>query len=324
VMRSEDINFSEKGVDEVFKKVILRLQNVLAFYELYPDMSESTQAEASQHVLDRWLVARLAEVTNQVTEAMEAYQIDNASRVIESFIDDLSVWYVRRSRDRMRSDLTNNGATQTLRRVLKGLAKLLAPFTPFLAEKVFAVVKNNLDPESVHLADWPLVQKSDFERALLDEMATIRKLVELGHAERSSAGIKVRQPLAKATITGLHITDNDLTQILCEELNVREFDWQSMGELGIILETEITPDLKKEGIERELVRLIQSLRKKKGLDVAAVVTAGWATSEPDFEKFFRQSKYLKRLETTMFQEEPGLTEGKVAIDGRTLYLVIKD
>ncbi|MEK7461416.1 MAG: class I tRNA ligase family protein, partial [Patescibacteria group bacterium] len=151
VMRSEDINFSEKGVDEAFKKVVLRLQNVLAFYELYPDVSEAIENKPSSHILDRWVRARLAEVTSQVTEAMEAYQIDQALRILEAYIDDLSVWYVRRSRERLRDEHNNPVAAQTLRLVLRELAKLLAPFTPFLAEKVFAVVKGNADPESVHL-----------------------------------------------------------------------------------------------------------------------------------------------------------------------------
>jgi isoleucyl-tRNA synthetase len=325
VMRSEDINFSEKSVDEVFKKVILRLQNVLAFYELYPDTDEGIAANLSDHVLDRWVVARLAEVTHRVTLAMEAYEIDGALRALELYIDDLSVWYVRRSRTRLRDQETSAAAARTLRLVLRNGAKLLAPFTPFLAERVYQVVKESTEPESVHLSDWPVEKPLDSDQQkLLSEMATVRKLVELGHAARSAAGIKVRQPLARATATGIEISNPALTQIFLDELNVREFSWQAKGELGVQLDTTITKELKQEGTERELVRTVQALRKKHGLDVTAHVIMLWQTDEADFRSFFEGSKYLKRLETTTFECKPDLRDGKVEIDGRTFYLALKD
>ncbi|MEX1120349.1 MAG: class I tRNA ligase family protein, partial [Candidatus Paceibacterota bacterium] len=170
IVRGEDLNFSEKGVDEVSKKLLGRLSNVLSFYELYASPNKETEQKESDHVLDRWITARTHELSKEVTDAMERYELDKATRPILLFIDDLSTWYIRRSRDRFKGYDTEDKekALQTTRFVLKQLSKVMAPFMPFYAETLYQSVKMNTDSESVHLSDWPRTVSVD--KKVLDDM----------------------------------------------------------------------------------------------------------------------------------------------------------
>ncbi|MBI4032341.1 isoleucine--tRNA ligase [Candidatus Berkelbacteria bacterium] len=262
VMRAQDINFSELGVDEVFKKVVLRLRNVMSFYELHPDRGETVAAPRSSDVLDRWIVSRLAELRAQMTDAMERYELDAALRPADQFIDDLSTWYVRRSRDRMRS--ADSAASETLRYVLYELGKLIAPFMPFVAETLYQTTRCHDDPESVHLADWP--DELPVDQVILDQMAQVRELVSLGLEVRASASIRVRQPLASATVHGTQL-EGEYTDLLRDELNVRTIQQGSGKELAVEIDTAITPELKREGQVREVIRAVQQLRKQLGLSL---------------------------------------------------------
>src|SRR3989338_1350358 len=150
LLKSEDFNFSEKGVDEVYKKIILRLKNVLSFYETYKNgagnenlgdviASKNGDISASRHILDRWILERLNVVIAESTIAMEQYAIDGVLSKIDGFIEDLSVWFLRRSRERLKSDneIVRNEALGTFRIVLLELSKIMAPFTPFIAEEIY-------------------------------------------------------------------------------------------------------------------------------------------------------------------------------------------
>ncbi len=285
LMKSEDLNFSEKGLDEVYKKIILRLSNVLSFYELYKDEGIAV-SDASVHPLDRWIVSRLNQCLSEVTAGMESYEIDRALKPIDLFIDDLSTWYVRRSRERLKeAGNDKSAALGTLRHVLVELSKILAPFAPFIAEHIYKIAGEGKE-ESVHLEAWPLAAHPD--EKILAQMETVRKIVESALALRADSGIKVRQPLSMLTYelpNDQSPLEPDLEIVIADELNVKEVKagkldavlasviskngFESSIESGgvkLMLNVGISPELKEEGQVREFIRSIQDLRKKGALN----------------------------------------------------------
>ncbi|MCA9366594.1 class I tRNA ligase family protein, partial [Candidatus Kaiserbacteria bacterium] len=192
IIKAEDLNFSEKEVQELQRKNIGRLHNVLSMYEMFAD---STPASAnSDNVLDRWILARLNETTASITAGFKGYELDKATRPIVDIIDDLSVWYLRRSRDRFKGDdaVDRKLALGTLRHVLVVLAKLMAPSMPFYAEYLWGRMREESDPLSVHLTAWPEAGKVD--SVVIGEMSIVREFVTLALDARTKANIKVRQP----------------------------------------------------------------------------------------------------------------------------------
>jgi isoleucyl-tRNA synthetase len=220
-----------------------------------------------ENVLDKWIVAKLQELIEKMTDKMEAYDL-NAIREIPVFIDELSTWYVRRSRDRVKKESEDERRTvlEVLRYVLIGLAKLIAPFMPFVAEYIYKELSHK--KESVHLESWPEVNLELKEEKVIFYMEATRKVVEAGLAERAEKGIKVRQPLKKLTVAGPEIPEEYLV-LIKDEVNVKEvvFVRASGDEIGVELDTELTEELKNEGLLREMVRTINQLRKQAGLTV---------------------------------------------------------
>jgi isoleucyl-tRNA synthetase len=220
--------------------------------------------------LDRWLLAELAAVTKDVEGALDAYDPNSSARRLEAFVLDLSTWYVRRSRRRFwksESDADKRSAYQTLYQVMVALSQMLAPFMPFISETIYqnlAAGKNG-QPESVHLTDWPAAPPEWADEELRRQMAAVRRLVVTGLAARNAAGIKVRQPLLAVTIAEKPLKP-ELESILLEELNIKAARYQGEGG-GLTLDTEISPELKLEGLARDLVRKIQELRKQSGFSV---------------------------------------------------------
>ena len=154
VMQAENLAFSESGVDDVAKKSVGRLHNVLAFYQLFAD--ETVRADTSTNILDQWMLARLAMLLKESNEGYEQYRLDAATRPLALFVDDLSTWYLRRSRDRFKEEGNDKKeALATLRYVLHKLSIIMAPAMPFIAEEIFQVVREPHDAESIHLAAWP-------------------------------------------------------------------------------------------------------------------------------------------------------------------------
>ena len=269
LMKSEDLNFAEKGVDETYKKIILRLKNVTSFFELYKDLikPEVANSPASKNILDRWIISRLNQLIFRVTDAMEAYEIDRAMYSIDDFLEDLSVWYVRRSRERLKSDDEADGVAtvRTLQFALLEFSKIIAPFMPFIAESTYGKVGGAL--ESVHLDSWP--RAGDIDETLVSDMAEVRKIVGFGLEARARAGIKVRQPLGKIVVKVAKentLKDKqELIQLIADELNVKSVEFDPQIEATVELDTEITADLKDEGNLRDLLRAVQNLRKESGL-----------------------------------------------------------
>ncbi|MES2994441.1 MAG: class I tRNA ligase family protein [Patescibacteria group bacterium] len=260
LMRSEDLRFSERGVADVGNKVLGRLHNMLVFLETYAP-SDVPERAPSDHVLDRWVNARLARVRDEVTAGLEGYELDRATRPLAELVDDLSTWYLRRSRERIKD---SSEAASTLRSVLRMTAILLAPFTPFYAEYLFKRVRYADDPESVHLVDWPeelpLRDGSD-KKTLLADMELVRSLASEALKKRQELGVKVRQPLASLSAAVIPIHP-ELVGILKDEVNVKELIG---GASEVSLDTVLTPELVQEGDVREFARALADARKAMDL-----------------------------------------------------------
>ncbi|HEY0010943.1 MAG TPA: class I tRNA ligase family protein [Candidatus Paceibacterota bacterium] len=275
VMQAEDLMFRDEDVKEAQNRVMNMFRNINAFYQLYKDELDTEAAgKPSEHPLDRWILLRLHELIETATDALERYELPRAVRPIREFIDDLSTWYVRRSRDRVKStdEADKQAALGTLRSVLMDLSKVMAPITPFVADEVYRSVKRDTDPESVHLADWPEIGTSiagsikelfskDEQDTLITGMARTRTLASEALMLRQKANIKVRQPLAALSVPGE--LPGELHAILADEVNVKEI---RTGAPEVALDTVLTPELVREGDYREFVRALSDARK--GLDLA--------------------------------------------------------
>lgn len=255
VMKAEDLNFSEKGVDEVVKKVILILLNTFSFYKIY-EIKDLKRNADSKNILDKWIVSRIESLKKEVTDGYNKYDLNKASRPIELFINELSTWYLRRSRERIKNN--DKQAIKTLKYVLLELSKIIAPIIPFIADYIYKELKGA--KESVHLCDWPKVSKKLINKELEKKMGKVREIVSLALQKRNEAGIGVRQPLQQLTINYKQLTEEFL-ELIKEEINVKEIVFGKTIEL----DTKITPELKEQGIVREFIRQVQAERKKQGL-----------------------------------------------------------
>jgi isoleucyl-tRNA synthetase len=270
-----EYRFDISAVQDVVRRFLLILWNTYAFFANYArlDGFEPGGAPiplADRAMLDRWLLAELAAVTNDVEGALDAYDPNGSARRLEAFVLDLSTWYVRRSRRRFwksESDADKRSAYQTLYQVMVALSQILAPFMPFISETIYQnlAAGQKDQPESVHLTDWPTAQPEWVDDELRRQMAAVRRLVVTGLAARNAAGIKVRQPLRAVTIAEKPLKP-ELESILLEELNIKAARYQGEGG-GLTLDTEISAELKLEGLARDLVRKIQELRKQSGFSV---------------------------------------------------------
>jgi isoleucyl-tRNA synthetase len=284
-------NFDEQGLTQVTRRFVLTLWNTYSFFVMYANIDGFVPEEAEQgdsaNILDRWILARRDELVATVTESLEKYEPMAACLAIEGFVSDLSNWYVRRSRrrfwDKGETDPQDKKfAYSTLYSVLADTVKLMAPLMPFLSEAIYSNIKRNDEPESVHLTDFPKTLTVD--NAVLAEMKAVRDLVELGLNLREQAGIKVRQPLASFAIeqTDLH---SELVAILKDELNVKEI---LFGAIANQLNTELSDELRVEGVARELVRSIQIMRKDQGFEVQDRILVQWTSESLDVAGAFEQ------------------------------------
>lgn len=263
VVKGENVQFSDKGVEDVYKKVIQRLENVVTLYEMNLEEDEKTVPHStSKQVLDHWIVTRMREVVVRATKGYDTYALDEATYPIDQFVDDLSVWYVRRSRDRLKGDTGTDdrrACYETLTYILITLSKVIAPVMPFLAERVYKSAGGEQD--SVHLESWPVVPDPDM--GIIEEMRRVREMVTSALALRTESKIAVRQPLQKVTLK--ESVPPDYRQIVMDELNVKELAFDGTLEKPCQLDLTLTGDLLAEGDVRNLMRAIQDVRKEKGL-----------------------------------------------------------
>ena len=288
--------FSEEAVAEVTRHFLLTLWNVYSFFVTYANIDHFTpgaeEVSLERSELDRWIISELNQLIADVDRGLDAYNPTEAGRKIEDFVDGLSNWYVRRSRRRFwksESDADKLAAYNTLYECLVTLAKLLAPFTPFLAEELYQNLVRSISteaPDSVHLADFPAADVTKIVKQLTEDIRLAMKISSLGRAARSQAGIKVRQPLAKVVVKLESRREREslerlLPQVL-EELNVKALEFvDEAAELGkpgymasseggymVAVPTELSPELQAEGMAREVVRRLQTMRRNAGFDIA--------------------------------------------------------
>lgn len=269
----EDLRFGYNLGNEVKRRFLLILWNSYKFFIDYAVLAdwnpkENHLLEDNKTLLDRWILARLNELAAAVNTGLEKYDAASSSRAIEDFVvNDLSTWYIRRSRDRVGPAADKEDEKvflSTTHQALLTLSKLLAPFMPFIAEVIY---RNLTREESVHLTDYPQTDKSLLDERLVSQMLLVRKLVEVGHAKRKEAGIKLRQPLGHFTYYLPEKLSEDLEKVVMEELNVKEIEYVKSltEEIKGEMDTKITLELQEEGEARELARQIQNLRKESGL-----------------------------------------------------------
>lgn len=230
----QERRFSSDLVGDVIRSFTLTLWNVYSFFVTYAnlDKPQALTVNVATNELDRWLLSELNVLVRDVTAAYESYDVTNATRPVEKFVENLSTWYVRRSRRRFwknDSDTDKQAAYSTLYTALATLARLIAPAMPFLSEELYQNLVRSLDetaPESVHLAEWPVVMEEFIDESLNRDMNLVMKLVSLGHAARQKANRKVRQPLAQAAFSvGNPVERNALlsnVDVVADELNVKE------------------------------------------------------------------------------------------------------
>lgn len=273
VVKGENLQFDDDSISDVYKKCISRLENVVTLYEMNePELV--TPSSSSDNVLDAWMLARTDELIKDSTEGYDNYLLDDATRGIGDIIDDISVWYTRRSRERLKGDEGKEEQIkvyETLSYVLLTLAKVMAPVMPFIAERVYKQVGGT--KESVHLESWPESNHVDY--ALIKEMKDVRSAVSLGLMKRTESKINVKQPLLSVTFK--KPLREMYFSLIKDELNVKNVFVNETQEGEVVLDTTITEELQKEGDERILQRAMQELRKEKGLtidDLASVQFSG--------------------------------------------------
>ncbi|MGY1643788.1 isoleucine--tRNA ligase [Geodermatophilus sp. SYSU D00703] len=278
-------------LSEVVRKVLLTYWNTASFFTLYAETNGWDPASipapprAERPLLDRWALAELAAVTEGVTAALEDFDTQGAGRLLAEFVDDVSNWYVRRSRRRFWDG--DPAALATLHEVLDVLTRLMAPFTPFVTEEVWAraVTPGLTDaPDSVHLAPWPQVDAAARDDRLVEQVALVRRLVELGRSARTAARVRTRQPLARAVVAapGWSALPRDLVAEVADELNVAELmDLSAVG--GDLVDVSVKIDFRAVG--RRLGKQVQAVAKAvAAADAPALVAAyraGTASVEVD-------------------------------------------
>lgn len=289
------------------RRKVLTLWNSFKFFKIYTSQKDienicfdGKQPIKSDNSLDQWIVSRLNNVIEEVTEKLDQYDIYRAVQTIENFfIEDLSLWYIRRSRRRLqrpKNDKEKREIVSTFYYVILNLCKIIAPMMPFLAEEIYSGLKVKDMPESIHLLDWPEINKERINEKLEEKMDKVRDIVNEALSERANQGIKVRQPLSELQISDKDLEGEEkLLKIIQNEVNVKGV---SFGK-EIKLDTKITEDLRKEGEIREFIRQIQRMRKKAKLTPEDLVIIN-----------FQSNEYINNLILDNKEEIIEITKGK--------------
>jgi isoleucyl-tRNA synthetase len=294
----DDYIISDRRIEETYRRTIATFWHIFSFYKTYTERKFKPRKNFEpKNILDRWILSRLNNLTQEIIAAMNSYDLTNGARPLDPFIDDLSNWYVRRSRRRLQKPQNvaeKNEAVQTLYLVLLHLAQLAAPFMPFLTDEIYLWLRKPSMPESVHLCDFPKVNKNLIDEELEKDMISTRAIVAEALAERAAKGIKVRQPLGQLKVRTLKIKEN-LLELIKDEVNVKKIVFDANLKTEIKLETKITKELAEEGAARELARQIQEMRKEAGLTRKNFIAIHHENAGPKALDFLKNwSAYLKK------------------------------
>jgi isoleucyl-tRNA synthetase len=315
LLNGEDFALQDKEVGDVARKLGM-IWNMYDFFTMYAEVDGwefngklEDPLEKCENPLDIWVISRVHQLIESVETHMDRYDIPNALEPILPFLDDASNWFVRRSRRRFwksEDDTDKQMAYTTLHYVLVRLAYILAPFTPFLAEELYHKLTG--DTESIHLKDW--LPAGKVNELVMNDMETVRAFVNQGLSMRAKVGIKVRQPLASVTVpsTGQYV---DFEPILKDELNVKKvivsdkpivFDEDETKQYGSLktdvrIDTALTAELKREGLMREIVRVVQSVRKEAGLQVDDRILLSIDTDNSAIERAIKEHSAIIMAET---------------------------
>ena len=340
LLNGEDFALHDKDVGDVARKLSM-IWNMYDFFTMYAEVDgwefdgelKDPLGELT-NPLDIWIISRLHELVAEVEKQMDAYNIPDALSPILPFLDDASNWYVRRSRRRFwksEDDGDKNDAYRTLHYVLVRLSYILAPFTPFLAEELY----HNLtgDNESVHLKDWlPAGEENDF---VTKQMNSVRSIVKEGLSMRAKANIKVRQPLDKVILYGKDFgfvgelnRTFDYMGLIKDELNVKHVKLRPEDdrEDKIDIDMEITPELKREGLMREVIRHVQSARKKAGLQVDDRIELNIASSDAEITQavdIFADTIKAETLAVKLGSAADDMGKYDVKVDGKPVEIYLK-
>lgn len=267
-------SYDEKSLADLQNKFFTMLENCISFYELYKESEigdYQAQALESSSILDQWIINLLHKTGSEVTGYLDEYKVFESSRLLREFVLDLSQWYIRRSRDRVRTDSRDKrDALATMKYVFSEFAKLIAPFTPFFAESIYERMEGIKD--SIHLEEWTDYSKNEIDNGLISNMQGVRMLISSLLELRARSGIKVRQPLASVTLTKKYedILNEQMIELIQDELNVKEVLFADREDVA--LDTDITPELFSEGDAREVIRTVQELRKQASMVPSDMVT----------------------------------------------------
>ena len=332
LLSGEDFALQDKEVGDVARKLSM-IWNMYDFFTMYAEVDGweydgelHDPLETAKNPLDIWIISRMHQLVAEVEKHMDGYNLPDAMSPILPFLDDASNWFVRRSRRRFwrssigaegsEDDGDKNDAYRTLHYVLVRIAYVLAPFTPFLAEELY----HNLtgDKESIHLKDW--LPAGRVNELVMNDMETVRDYVNQGLSLRARAGLKVRQPLASMTVPSLgeHV---DFEPILRDEMNVRSV--KTGNEVKI--DEKITPELKREGLMREVIRYVQSARKNAGLNVDDRIELSLKTDDKELQKSIDEHSDMIAAETLAQKQSSGVKgyEESVTVDGINLVITIR-
>src|ERR1700687_657932 len=321
----ENYRTSAETLRETVQQFFIPLWNCYSFFVTYArldnfDPSQPQVPVRERHVLDRWLLSRLSGLVESVTTGLDRYDANEPARKIQRFVDELSNWYVRRSRRRFwksQSDRDKLAAYQTLYESLSTASRLMAPFVPFMAE---AMYRNLSEGSSVHLSDFPEAMPWH-DPEVEANMALARQAVEGGLGARDAVRIRVRQPLASVALPG-EALPADIAAIVREELNVKKVIF---GAPEVKLDTEITAELRLEVLAREVVRVIQDRRKKIGLNVEDRIHTCFEADGLLARAIEKHADYIKNetLSVTIEHGKDDCEGEQLLLEGEQLWIGLK-